>query len=561
MNTTQPFRVVHVIPHLRGLPGRSVTDVAIEQQRRWPGLVAIVLSQDLDEPWTTSPELVTECRESGVAVFWCGEFFRRDAVLLPWAARAIRDMVLGGEPWPGDAVLHAHTAMAAVVGRKAHAPRVVLTLHAVGKHRAPDYELQDDIACMVSDAVLVPSERIATRLRESREHQHVAVVPPAIRLDRPRPGRSRIGRRIVHAGPLSHEHEPARLVDAMPFVWARVADAQLHLLGQGELTEMLRAHAAAVDAGGQRIVVSETSSVSGDELASFDVFASASGAEKVTLQAFTAMAAGLPVVARAGTALADVVEHARCGLNAPEGTARDLGLAMAVLLETGESGRDQLGEASHQFSTTLDVASHVTALEAIYGPMAWHERRLRWAQPDGPVRLHLGSGADRRSGWLNVDTRPEAQPDIVARVHELPMVPDAVVDEIEACHLFEHLSLHEAHAALHEWARVLKPGGRLFLELPNLEVCVRILGTAFDALGYDFAMIGIYGWPPDVEQYGDTMTHRWGWTPGTLTAALEAAGFTGVERVPITQTYRPAARYDRDFRVEAIRAGGSEAGA
>ena len=60
------------------------------------------------------------------------------------------------------------------------------------------------------------------------------------------------------------------------------------------------------------------------------------------------------------------------------------------------------------------------------------------------------------------------------------MVPDASVDEIEACHLFEHLALHEAHAALREWARVLKPGGRLFLELPNFDACVRILGTAVD---------------------------------------------------------------------------------
>ena len=54
------------------------------------------------------------------------------------------------------------------------------------------------------------------------------------------------------------------------------------------------------------------------------------------------------------------------------------------------------------------------------------------------------------------------------------------------------------------------------------------------------------------------MAHRWGWTPATLTRELETAGFHHVEPEPVTQTYRLAARYDRDFRLTAVRRAGEE---
>ena len=40
-----------------------------------------------------------------------------------------------------------------------------------------------------------------------------------------------------------------------------------------------------------------------------------------------------------------------------------------------------------------------------------------------------------------------------------------------------------------------------------------------------------------------------------LQRQLQAAGFTDVQELPVTQTYRPATRYNRDFRIGAVRAG------
>jgi 2-polyprenyl-3-methyl-5-hydroxy-6-metoxy-1,4-benzoquinol methylase len=179
--------------------------------------------------------------------------------------------------------------------------------------------------------------------------------------------------------------------------------------------------------------------------------------------------------------------------------------------------------------------------------------RLSPDERAGLVKLHLGCGPDKRAGWINVDTQAEVQPDIVSSVESLPMVFDASVDVIEACHLFEHLTFDQARRALREWARILRPGGELFLELPDLERCIRILGKYKDNGGFDLGLIGIHGYPPAIEKQGVPQIHKWSWTKSALRAELREAGFADVEFGPITQTWRPAAKVGRDMRLRALR--------
>jgi SAM-dependent methyltransferase len=177
------------------------------------------------------------------------------------------------------------------------------------------------------------------------------------------------------------------------------------------------------------------------------------------------------------------------------------------------------------------------------------------ALADGQVRLHLGCGTDKRAGWVNVDLQPEVRPDVVASVDDLPMFGDATVDVVEANHLFEHLTLTQARKALREWARVLRPGGRLVLELPDMQASLRMLGRYRDAGGFDLGMVGLYGWTPDIDAAGVPQMHKWGWTRESLAAELLAAGFADVRALQVTQTGRPAARFGRDMRLCAARAG------
>lgn len=156
-----------------------------------------------------------------------------------------------------------------------------------------------------------------------------------------------------------------------------------------------------------------------------------------------------------------------------------------------------------------------------------------------PVRLNLGAGGQVLEGWVSVDLAGE--PDITADVRKLPL-PDEYADEIQAIHVFEHLYRWEALDTLIEWRRVLKPGGTLAIEVPDLlKCCANILGGAQDRAG----LWGLYGDP----QYLDPiMVHRWAYSPKELAHLMREAGFAK----PKLQPVRWHKKY-RDMRFEGVK--------
>lgn len=136
------------------------------------------------------------------------------------------------------------------------------------------------------------------------------------------------------------------------------------------------------------------------------------------------------------------------------------------------------------------------------------------------MKLNLGSGGDRRDGWVNVDLRPEVA-DVVCDISKLPY-RDGEVDEILASDIAEHFPRQRLADLFAEWRRVLRPDGTLTLRVPNLlrlsEAIVR------NPDGADSLIENVYGghrWGPD----GAWDTHHWGWTPQTLDRDLAGWGF------------------------------------
>lgn len=102
--------------------------------------------------------------------------------------------------------------------------------------------------------------------------------------------------------------------------------------------------------------------------------------------------------------------------------------------------------------------------------------------------VELGAGGGKVSGALPPDALaldwaalPDARPGLLADVRALPF-RDASVDGLVAIHVLGHL--REREAALREWARVLRQGGALALE-------VFAQGDARDVAGHDALREGI----------------------------------------------------------------------
>src|SRR3954454_3722056 len=85
-----------------------------------------------------------------------------------------------------------------------------------------------------------------------------------------------------------------------------------------------------------------------------------------------------------------------------------------------------------------------------------------------PDRLNLGCGWYHRPGYLNVDLHEFHNPDLVADVTDLAMLPDGRYREIIAQDLLEHLPRTSTVAVLAEWNRLLAVDGVLTLRVPSL---------------------------------------------------------------------------------------------
>jgi ubiquinone/menaquinone biosynthesis C-methylase UbiE len=220
--------------------------------------------------------------------------------------------------------------------------------------------------------------------------------------------------------------------------------------------------------------------------------------------------------------------------------------AKAERLHALESSTDLMGLAEAYYAMTDDVIDHRRDrfLQHIAGAEARGEA-LAAHLPRGGRILEVGCGtggllvASARAGlaiegvdiaarWLVVARRRLADrrlsvPLTVASAERLPW-PDGRFDAVVADSVLEHLD--DPARALREWARVLRPGGRLIVWSPN-----RFTLTTDPHVG----LWGV-GWLP--RRWVPGYLRLWGkadWPPRTLSAteAERIAGSSGLVRIAV----------------------------
>src|SRR5215470_5529141 len=185
----------------------------------------------------------------------------------------------------------------------------------------------------------------------------------------------------------------------------------------------------------------------------------------------------------------------------------------------------------------------------LHAGLSW-SKILQPSTASYPLKLNLGCGDKILSDYVNVDivqSRAGFKPDVQCDLRRLKPFNDASVDEILSVHVVEHFWRWEVRDTLLEWKRVLKGGGKIVLECPNLQsACTTFLedpikNSAEDA-GGQRTMWVFYGDPQWHDPY---MVHRWGYTPESLKALLLECGYVNVRQEPAQYKLREP----RDMRI------------
>jgi predicted SAM-dependent methyltransferase len=207
--------------------------------------------------------------------------------------------------------------------------------------------------------------------------------------------------------------------------------------------------------------------------------------------------------------------------------------------DSSHVGCQALGTEGHADTTTL--AARVTAcgftVEDCALSQGAHggEARLVCRRA---MRLHLGCGTTRLPGWVNCDLLPGPSVDVTCSAVTLPFA-DASADEILSEHMIEHLTYYEFNRAMAEWHRVLRPGGILTVECPDLLGVCRLFvesneyGRYQTSFGY---------WPVICQLYGHqrgkdeseilSQVHKSGYTVEHLMTVLSGIGYGEFEQLP-----------------------------
>jgi len=143
------------------------------------------------------------------------------------------------------------------------------------------------------------------------------------------------------------------------------------------------------------------------------------------------------------------------------------------------------------------------------------------------IKLHLGCGTKKLPGWINIDGVENCHPDLVHDLGKPLPYADQSADEVRAHSVLEHFDKYMRYCVFSDWARVLKVGGLVHLEVPDFRKLIfRFFKFRFD----DFVdtMFGENMWESEI-YIGHFGNHKWGYSQESLKAFTKQFGIETVE--------------------------------
>jgi predicted SAM-dependent methyltransferase len=152
-------------------------------------------------------------------------------------------------------------------------------------------------------------------------------------------------------------------------------------------------------------------------------------------------------------------------------------------------------------------------------------------------KLQLATSHNLIAGWLNTDVSPSHPAVVYLDATRRFPFEDRVFDYIMAEHMIEHLDYEAAQTMLRECWRVLKPGGRVRVATPDLQVLLALHSVEKTVSQEHYIDWAIARFMPEVLECKDVFVinnffrawgHRFLYDQETLRYALLVSGFRNI---------------------------------
>lgn len=178
-----------------------------------------------------------------------------------------------------------------------------------------------------------------------------------------------------------------------------------------------------------------------------------------------------------------------------------------------------------------------------------HSAIRRYLRCAGQPRLHLGAGGNVLSGWLNTDYLGHFPACLHLDVRKRFPFADESLEYVFSEHMIEHLCYDDGIRMLRECHRVLKPGGFIRIETPDLRKIASVYEQPLDEerqeylqfharvfKGHDVCASPCIAVNNAMRHWG----HRFVYDEETLRHVFSLAGFDSVERVEVGRSSHEA---------------------
>lgn len=194
---------------------------------------------------------------------------------------------------------------------------------------------------------------------------------------------------------------------------------------------------------------------------------------------------------------------------------------------------EQLYYQLGMYNQALNVVDEIKEYCKEFGGNVDHDERLLRdlvgaripdSRRTGSLKLNIGCGGQKFEGVIGID-KYDRQADVVCSIEELDL-PDSSCESITMFHSLEHMDVLEGQYALQKIANLLKPGGKLELDLPELRKCCEsfVNNVQYDQMK-EWYRKTLYGRQVTDGRIDLGQFHKWGYTEYELRQILEQLGF------------------------------------